>query len=221
MDKIRYFDHAATTYVKDEVLKEMIPYFGLNYGNASSIYCIGRQSKRAINKAREQVALAIGAKPKEIYFTSCGSESDNLAIKGFCLANRHKGNHIITTKIEHHAVLNSCMTMEREGFRVTYLGVEKNGKISLDELEREITKDTILISIMSANNEIGVIQPIEEIAKIAKRHGICFHTDAVQAIGNIKINVGEQGIDMLSLSAHKFYGPKRSRCSLCKAGNRL
>ena len=154
MNKIRYFDHAATTYVKDEVLKEMIPYFGLNYGNPSSLYSIGRQNKRAIELAREKVANVIGAKPKEIYFTSCGSESDNLAIKGFAYANNQNKNHIITSKIEHHAVLNSCKTLERQGFRVTYLNVDKNGKISLNELENAITKETGLITIMTANNEI-------------------------------------------------------------------
>ena len=186
MEKIRYFDHAATTYVKDEVLKEMIPYFGLNYGNPSSIYTIGRKSKRAIDNAREQVAKEVGAKPKEIYFTGCGSESDNLAIKGYAYANKDKGNHIITTKIEHHAVLDTCRALEKEGFKVTYLNVEKNGKINLGELEAAITKDTILISIMTANNEVGTIEPIKQIGEIAKRHNICFHTDAVQAIRQYK-----------------------------------
>ena len=216
MEKIRYFDHAATTYVKDEVLKEMIPYFGLNFGNPSSLYSIGRYSKRAIEHAREQVAKAIGAKPKEIYFTSCGSESDNLTIKGVFLANRNRGKHIITSKIEHHAVLNSCKSMEEAGFSVTYLNVKEDGKVDLEELENSIKNDTILISIMTANNEVGTIQDIERIAQIAKRHNIYFHTDAVQAIGNIEIDVRSQGIDMLSMSAHKFYGPKRDRCSLCK-----
>lgn len=162
----------------------------------------------AIHHAREQVARAIGASDKEIYFTSCGSESDNLAIKGIAYANKAKGNHIITTKIEHHAVLDTCKTLENEGFKVTYLNVDKNGKINLEELENTITEKTILISIMTANNEIGTIQPIKQIGEIAKRYGVVFHTDAVQAIGNIKINVDENNIDALSLSAHKFYGPK-------------
>jgi len=187
MEKIRYFDHAATTYVKDEVLKEMIPYFGLNYGNPSSIYTIGRHNKVAIDHAREEVAKVLGAKsPKEIYFTGCGSESDNLAIKGVAHANKNKGNHIITTKIEHHAVLGTCESLEKEGFRITYLNVDKNGKINLAELENSITDKTILISIMTANNEIGTIQPIREIGEIAKRHGIYFHTDAVQGIRKSK-----------------------------------
>lgn len=206
--KIRYFDHAATTAVKEEVIKEMIPYFGIHYGNSSSIYSIGRQSKKALENARDKVAKAIGADPKEIYFTSCGSESDNLAIKGIARARKQKGNHIITTKIEHPAVLHTCQSLEKDGYKVTYLNVDKEGLISLEELEEAIREDTILISIMFANNEIGTIQPIEEIAKIANKHGILFHTDAVQAIGNVKINVKEMGIDMLSMSAHKFYGPK-------------
>ena len=205
---IRYFDHAATTAVKEEVLKEMLPYFSINYGNASSIYSLGRQSKRAIENAREQVANAIGASPKEIYFTGCGSESDNLAVKGIAYANKHKGNHIITSKIEHPAILNTCKSLEKEGFIVTYLNVDENGMISLEELESAITNRTILITIMFANNEIGTIQPIKEIGNIAKAKQIYFHTDAVQAVGNVKINVKEMGIDLLSMSAHKFYGPK-------------
>ncbi len=208
MEKIRYFDHAATTYVKKEVLEEMIPYFELNYGNPSSIYKVGRENKRAIEISREMVSKELGAKPKEIYFTGCGSESDNLAIKGVAYANKAHGNHIITTKIEHNAVLETCESLEEDGFKVTYLGVDKSGKISLEELENAITKNTILISIMTANNEIGTIQPIKEIGEIAKRHHVAFHTDAVQAIGNLRIDVNENNVDLLSLSAHKFYGPK-------------
>ncbi len=208
MDKIRYFDHAATTATKEEVVKEMLPYFNLNYGNASSVYSIGRKSKKAVEEARSKVSKAIGAQSKEIYFTSCGSESDNLAIKGVAYANRGKGNHIITTKIEHPAVLNTCKTLEKQGFIVTYLNVDNEGLINLEELEKSITDKTILITIMFANNEIGTIQPIEEIGKIAKNHNIYFHTDAVQAIGNVKIDVQKLNIDLLSMSAHKFYGPK-------------
>ena len=208
MKKIKYFDHAATTPVKEEVLKEMLPYFSLKFGNGSSVYNIGRESKRAIESAREKVAMALGSKQNEIYFTSCGSESDNIAIKGIAYANKNKGNHIITTKIEHPAVLNTCKALEKEGFRITYLNVDKNGVISLEELEKAINDKTILISIMFANNEIGTIEPIKEVGLIAKKHNILFHTDAVQAIGNIKINVDELNIDLLSISAHKFYGPK-------------
>lgn len=203
-----YCDHAATTPVKYEVLNEMLPYFGENYGNASSLYSIGRKSKNAINVARERVAKAIGAKEKEIYFTSCGSESDNLAIKGVAKAYKQKGNHIITTKIEHPAILNTCRTLEREGFEVTYLNVDNKGLIDIDDLKQAIKNETILISIMFANNEIGTIQPVEDISKVAKEKNIIFHTDAVQAVGNIKINVEKMGIDLMSMSAHKFYGPK-------------
>lgn len=205
---IKYFDHAATTYVKEEVKDAMEPYFSKYYGNASGIYSIGRTSKKALEKARMQVAEAIGASPKEIYFTGCGSESDNLAIKGIAYANRNKGNHIITTKIEHHAVLETCETLEKEGFRVTYLPVDKDGNISLQELENSITSNTILISIMFANNEVGTIEPVKEIGKIAKKYGVIFHTDSVQAVGNIPIDVNKMNIDSLSMSAHKFYGPK-------------
>ena len=206
--EIRYFDHAATTPVREEVIKEMIPYFGVEYGNPSTMYSLGRNAKRAINNSRKQVAKAINSKTKEIYFTSCGSESDNLAIKGFAYANKDKGNHIITSKIEHHAVLDSCKTLERQGFKVTYLNVDENGFINIEELVNAINKDTILISIMLANNEIGTIEPIEEIGLIAKKNNIIFHTDAVQAIGNEKIDVQKLNIDMLSLSGHKFYAPK-------------
>ena len=206
--KIRYFDHAATTPVREEVIKEMIPYFGMEYGNASVMYSLGRSAKRAINNARRQVANVINCEPSEVYFTSCGSESDNLAIKGFAYANREKGNHIITSKIEHHAVLDSCKSLEKEGFRVTYLNVDEKGFIDVAQLLNSITPDTILITIMFANNEIGTIEPIEEIGRIAKEKNIVFHTDAVQAIGNARIDVKKMNIDMLSLSGHKFYAPK-------------
>ena len=206
--KIRYFDHAATTPVREEVIKEMIPYYGIEYGNASAMYSLGRNAKKAINKSRNQVANVINCNSSEIYFTSCGSESDNLAIKGFAYANKMKGNHIITSKIEHHAVLDTCKTLEKQGFNVTYLNVDENGFIRLEELLNSITENTILISIMFANNEIGTIEPIEEIGKIAKDKGIVFHTDAVQAIGNTRIDVKKLNIDMLSLSGHKFYAPK-------------
>mgnify|MGYP004531526453 FL=1 len=169
---------------------------------------IGRRAKKAVEEAREKVAKAIGSKNKEIYFTSGGSESDNIALKGIAFANKEKGNHIITTKIEHPAILNSCRTLEKQGFEVTYLNVDKEGLINLEELKEAITDKTILISVMFANNEIGTIEPIEQIGKIAKEHNILFHTDSVQAIGNVKIDVNKMNIDMLSMSAHKFYGPK-------------
>ncbi len=207
-ERFIYLDHAATTYVKPEVLEEMLPYFTEKFGNPSSIYSIGRESKKAVEEARDKVAAALGAESREIFFTGSGTEADNWAIKGAAYANRGKGNHIITTMIEHHALLHTCQYLESEGFEVTYLPVDENGLVSPKQVADAIRPDTILISIMFANNEIGTIQPIAEIGKIAREKGVIFHTDAVQAIGNVHINVKDMNIDMLSLSAHKFYGPK-------------
>ena len=203
-----YVDHNATTYVREEVLEEMLPYFTEEFGNASSSYSIGRRAKQAIEDARKKVAIAINAKPEEIYFTASGSEADNMTLRGIAYANKDKGNHIITSKIEHPAVLNTCKDLEKQGYDVTYLNVDEKGFVKLDELRNSITDKTILISIMTANNETGTIQNIEEIGKIARFKDIYFHTDSVQAIGNILIDVNEMNIDALSMSAHKFYGPK-------------
>lgn len=216
-----YMDHSATTYTRKEVLDAMIPYFTEHFGNPSSIYGIARDSKKAIDIARVQTAKALGADPDEIYFTSGGSESDNWAIKGIALANRKRGNHIITTQIEHHAVLNTCQFLEKEGFDVTYLPVDQYGLVNPVDLEKAITEKTILISIMYANNEIGTIEPIVELGAIARKHKVYFHTDAVQVIGSIPIDVKAQNIDLLSLSAHKFYGPKGTGALYIKKGVRI
>ena len=208
MDHIIYLDNAATTRTSRSVLEAMLPYFSENYGNASSIYSLGAKSKEAINRSRETIAATLGAKPEEIYFTAGGSESDNWALKATAEAYRTKGNHIITSKIEHHAILHTCEYLEKQGFEVSYIDVDENGVIKLDQLEKAIRPETILISVMFANNEIGTIQPIKEIGEIAKKHGVLFHTDAVQAFGQVPINVDELHIDMLSSSGHKICGPK-------------
>ncbi len=208
MERLIYLDNAATTKTAPEVVEAMLPYFTEHYGNASSIYSLGRESKEAMTKARAAIAGVLGAKENEIYFTAGGSEADNWALKATAEAYASKGKHIITTKIEHHAILHTCQYLEKQGFEVTYLDVDEFGVVKLSELEKAIRPDTILISVMFANNEIGTIQPIKEIGEIAHKHGILFHTDAVQAFGQVPIQVDEMNIDMLSSSGHKLHGPK-------------
>ena len=203
-----YLDNAATTKTVPEVVDAMLPYFSEYYGNASTIYSLGAESKKAMDHARQTIADSLGAKPEEIYFTAGGSESDNWALKATAEAYASKGKHIITTKIEHHAILHTCEYLEKRGFEITYLNVDRDGLISLDELKAAIRPDTILISVMFANNEIGTIEPIAEIGEIAKEHGVLFHTDAVQAYAQVPIHVDEMHIDMLSASGHKLNGPK-------------
>lgn len=222
MGKMIYLDNAATTKTAPEVVQAMMPYFSEYYGNPSSIYDFAGKSKEAITRGREQIAEVLGAKKEEIYFTAGGSESDNWALKAAFEAYKSKGNHIITTKIEHHAILHTCEYLEKErGAKITYLDVDENGVVKLDELEKAITPETILISVMFANNEIGTIQPIKEIGRIAKEHGILFHTDAVQAFCQVPINVDECNIDMLSSSGHKINGPKGIGCLYIRKGLKL
>lgn len=203
-----YLDNAATTKVKEEVFDKMKPFFCEEYGNPSAIYSFAGKNMTAVTEARDEIAKVIGAKANEIYFTAGGSESDNWAIKSVAEMYQEKGKHIITTKIEHHAVLHTCQYLEKKGYEVTYLDVDEDGLISLEELEKAIRPDTILISVMTANNEIGTIEPIKEIGEIAHKHGVLFHTDAVQAFGHISLNVDEMNVDLLSASGHKFHGPK-------------
>lgn len=221
MDKKIYMDYAATTFTRPEVLSEMLPYFTEKFGNPSSLYSISRDTQMAIDKARERVAKAINAEKDEIFFTGGGSEADNWALKGIAFSNLKKGNHIITSNIEHHAILHTCEFLEKNGFDVTYLPVNEEGFINLDDLKNAITDKTILVSIMFANNEIGTIEPIKEIGEICREKGIYFHTDAVQATGHIKIDVKDMNIDMLSMAAHKFYGPKGVGALYIKKGVKI
>lgn len=216
-----YFDNAATTPVREEVLQEILPYFREYYGNASSIYSIAKESKKALEAARAKVAAAIGATPDEIYFTAGGSESDNMALRGVVNASKKEKKHIITTKIEHHAILHTAEFLETKGVDVTYLNVDECGKISLEELENAIRPETVLISVMFANNEIGTIQPIAEIGEIAKKHGVLFHTDAVQAVGHVPIDVEKLQVDLLSMSGHKLGAPKGIGAIYIRKGTRI
>jgi len=216
-----YLDHAATTPTSPEVVKAMLPYFTDAFGNASSIYSYGREARGAVEEARTKVAELIGARSEEIILTSGGTEADNYALKGVAYANERKGNHIITTSIEHHAVMEVCKFLEKRGFKINYLPVDKYGLVDPDDVKRAITDKTILISVMHANNQVGTIEPVEEIGKIAREAGVCFHTDAVQTLGHIPVNVDKLKVDLLAISAHKFYGPKGVGALYARKGTRL
>jgi cysteine desulfurase len=216
-----YLDHNATTPVHPEVFEAMLPYYRDKFGNASSIHSFGREAKVALEESREKIAKFINASPQEVYFTCGGTESDNLAIKGTAFANRKKGKHLITSKIEHHAILESCKFLEKEGFEVTYLPVEKCGLVDPDDLNKAIKKDTILVSIMHANNEVGTIEPIQELCEISKEKGAYFHTDAVQSVGKMPVDVQKLNVDMLSMSGHKIYGPKGVGAIYIRKGTRI